>query len=242
MVRCVVVIPTYNERENIGPLIEEILALPMELAVLVVDDDSPDGTAEVVRELAQNRPEVHLLLRTGERGRGSAGIAGFREALAMGAEVVVEMDADYSHHPMHLPAMLGRMDQCEVVLGSRFVPGGVDQDRSLLRRIITRLAGTYVRILLGLKVRDVSSGFRCFRREVLESLDLGGMVSTGPSLVLEVLYKVALGGWKICEIPIVFRDRRCGKSKLGPGTLFKTLLVVWRLRAGRESIVQGVGR
>jgi dolichol-phosphate mannosyltransferase len=228
--RCVVVIPTYNERENIAPLIGELLTLPLPLEILVVDDDSPDGTAEIVRGLAKQHPEVHLLLRTGERGRGTAGIAGFRKALEMGAEVVVEMDADFSHHPRHLPALLGRIRDCDVVLGSRFVPGGADLERGLLRRVISRLAGVYVRTLLGLQVRDATSGFRCFRREVLASLDLDGMVSTGPSLVLEVLYRLTLGGWKICETPIVFRDRSRGESKLRLRILLETLLVVWKIR------------
>lgn len=231
MQRCVVVIPTYNERENIGPLIEEILALPLPLEILVVDDDSPDGTAGIVREKARRHPGVHLLHRTAERGRGSAGIAGFRQALAMGAEVVVEMDADFSHHPRHIPAMLERIRECDLVLGSRFVPGGADLDRGWLRQGITRLAGLYVRTLLGIRTRDVSSGFRCFRREVLERLDLDRMISTGPSVVLEVLYQVVLQGWRVCEIPIIFADRRQGESKLNFGILLETLIMVLRLRA-----------
>lgn len=231
MQRCVVVIPTYNERENIGALIEEILEVPLPLEILVVDDDSPDGTAGAVRALSQQHPEVHLLLRTGERGRGSAGVAGFKIALEMGAEVVVEMDADFSHHPRHLPAMLERIRECDLVLGSRFVPGGADLDRGWLRQGITRLAGLYVRTLLGIRIRDVSSGFRCFRREVLERLDLDRLISTGPSVVLEVLYQVVLQGWRVCEIPIIFADRRQGASKLHFGILLETLVMVLRLRA-----------
>lgn len=231
--KCVVVIPTYNERENIGFLIGELLGLPVDLEILVVDDDSPDGTAAIVEDWAAREPRVHLLWRKGVRGRGSAGVAGFKRALAMGAETVVEMDADYSHHPRYLPAMLDALRQCDVVLGSRFVPGGRDLDRGWGRRCITRAAGTFVRTLLRLELRDVSSGFRCYRREVLEQLDFDQILSTGPSVVLEILYKVVLGGWRVCEIPIVFSDRRQGESKLNFGILLKTLGMVMRLRGQR---------
>jgi dolichol-phosphate mannosyltransferase len=226
----VVVIPTYNERDNVGPLLADLLALPLPLQLLVVDDDSPDGTATVVRALAADNPRVHLLLRREERGRGSAGIAGFKEALAMGAAVVAEMDADFSHHPRHLPAMLEALRGCDVVLGSRFMPGGADLERGRLRQFLTRLAGIYVRTLLGIRIRDVSSGFRVFRRSVLEQVDLDRMVSTGPSVVLELLYKVVLAGFRVCEVPIVFADRRQGESKLNFGVLLQTLLMVLRLR------------
>lgn len=227
---CVVVIPTYNERDNIGPLLAELLALSLPIELLVVDDDSPDGTAAVVQDIAAHDPRVHLLLRRDERGRGTAGIAGFQQALAMGAAVVVEMDADFSHHPCHLPAMLAALRSCDVVIGSRFVPGGADLERGRLRQILTRMAGIYVRTLLGIRLRDVSSGFRCFRRKTLEQIDLDHMLSTGPSVVLEILYKVVLAGCRVCEVPIVFADRRQGQSKLNFRVLLQTLLMVLRLR------------
>ena len=227
---CVVIIPTWQERENIALLLSELLALPIPLEVLVVDDDSPDGTAAIVEEIANSNPHVHLLLRASERGRGSAGIAGFRQALEMGAAVVVEMDADFSHHPSHLPAMLNALYDCDLVIGSRFVSGGADLDRGWLRQLITRLAGIYVRTLLGLSIRDVSSGYRCFRREALANLDLDGMLSTGPSVVLEVLYKLILRGWRVVEVPITFADRRQGESKLNLRILLQSLLMVVKLR------------
>lgn len=227
---CVIVIPTYNERENIGALLAEILAMNLRADVLVVDDDSPDGTGTLVQEVATGNPHVHLLLRHEGRGRGRAGAAGFRQALAMGADFVVEMDADFSHHPRYLPAMLERIRECDVVVGSRFVPGGADMERGWLRRMISRAAGVYVRALLGISVRDVSSGFRCFRREVLESLDLDHMVSTGPSIVLEILYQVNLQRRRICEIPIIFTERRAGQSKLNFATLLRVLVMVPKLR------------
>lgn len=240
MKRCIIVIPTYNERDNIGPLIAELLALPLSLEILVVDDDSPDGTAGVVREWIVREPRVHLLSRVGKRGRGTAGVAGFKKALEMKAEIVIEMDADFSHHPRHLPEMIDAVRGCDVVIGSRFMPGGADFDRGWVRRCITRLAGLMVRALLGLEQRDVSSGFRCFRRSVLEQLDFDQMLSTGPSVVLEVLYKVVRGGWRVCEIPIIFSDRRQGVSKLNFGILMQTLIMVVRLR-GRSPVVRRAG-
>lgn len=235
--RCIVVLPTYNERENIGLLLDELLGLPLSMEILVVDDSSPDGTAGIVEEYAQHYPRVHLLQRTGGRGRGSAGLAGFRQALGMGASIVVEMDADFSHQPRYLPAMLEALHDCDVVVGSRFVPGGADHERGWGRRLVSRLAGAYVRLLLGLKIRDVSSGFRCFRHEVLEQIGLDRMFSTGPSIVLEILYKIVLANFKVCEVPIAFTERRQGESKLNARILLQTLLMVIRLRwfAGASS-------
>jgi dolichol-phosphate mannosyltransferase len=225
-----VVIPTYNERENIELLIREILALPFDLHILVVDDDSPDGTGTLVSRLARENPRVNLLSRKKRKGRGSAGVAGFKMALDMGSSRIIEMDADFSHHPQHIPDLLTQAEDCDLVLGSRFVPGGVDQERGALRQLVTRLAGLYVRVLLGIKIRDVSSGFRCFKREIFEVVDLDDMISAGPSIVLEILYKVGLNGFSIKEIPIVFRDRRQGETKLDTITLLETLVMVLRLR------------
>lgn len=228
--RCIVVLPTYNERDNIGPLLEELLGLPLSLAILVVDDSSPDGTAEVVREYARRYPHIHLLQRTGERGRGTAGIAGFKRALELGAAIIVEMDADFSHQPRHLSAMLAALHDCDVVIGSRFIPGGTDHERSRGRQLVSHLACAYVRLLLGLKVRDVSSGFRVFRRTVLADVGLDDLRSKGPSLVLELLYRVVRQGWRICEVPIEFRERRHGKSKLDSWILLQTLFMVAKIR------------
>lgn len=230
-----VVIPTFNEIENIGRLIKEILALEIkDLYIIVVDDDSPDGTGKLVKELFKNDPRVQLIVRTNQRGRGEAGVAGFRYVLAKGADYIIEMDADFSHRPEYIPKFLTAIKKHDVVVGSRFVKGGQDRDRGLLRRLITKLAGVYIRIVLGLKIRDVSSGFRCFKREALEKVDLGGMISTGPSIVLEILYRIILNGSRVQEIPIVFRDRRQGKTKLHYVTLFETFLMVLRLRKMRK--------
>jgi len=225
----VVVVPTYNERDNIEPLIQEIISLPF-LNILVVDDNSPDGTGNIVTRIAIENSRVRLLTRTKRKGRGSAGVAGFKKALDMGAQWILEMDADFSHHPRHIPELLAHMKDYDLVLGSRFVAGGVDQRCSIVRHMTTRMAGLYVRFLLGIKIRDVSSGFRCFRREVFEKIDIDDMISAGPSIVLEILYKVCLSGFRIKEVPIVFRDRRQGETKLDIITLLETLVMVLRLR------------
>lgn len=226
-----VMIPTYNERENIGNLIQEIVNLKIQdLHIVVVDDNSPDGTSEVVTNLSKKHPEVELLLRTNERGRGSAGIAGFKYALEHGADSVIEMDADFSHHPKYIPHLLEALHDADMVIGSRFISGGKDVNRGIIRKAITILAGIYVRVLLGLKIKDVSSGYRCFKRKVLEAIELDSVVSTGPSIVSEVFYRAHLKGFSIKEIPIEFEDRTHGQTKLNYKILVKTLLMVLKFK------------
>jgi dolichol-phosphate mannosyltransferase len=226
-----VVIPTYNEKHDIEQLIKEILLLNIEgLSVLVVDDNSPDGTYAIVDRISRKDPRVHLLHRIKRKGRGSAGIDGFRYALDKGADYIIEMDGDFSHNPRHIPQLLEKARISDVVVGSRFVRGGADKDRGLRRQFCTKLAGIYVRALLKVHINDVSSGFRCFRREVLERIDLDDMISTGPSIVLEILYKTLLKGFTITETPIIFTDRRQGQTKLDYLTLLETLVMVLRLR------------
>jgi dolichol-phosphate mannosyltransferase len=226
----VIVIPTYNERESIESLIREVLSLSLDLNILVVDDNSPDGTGAIVSKLAEESSKVRLLTRKKRKGRGSAGVDGFKTALEMGADLIIEMDADFSHHPRHIPDLVANAKNYHVVLGSRFVPGGADRDRGLLRQMVTRLAGLYVRTSLGIKIRDVSSGYRCFRKEVFEKVDLDDMISAGPAIVLEILYKVCLNGFSVKEVPIIFEDRRQGQTKLDTITLLETLVMVLRLR------------
>ncbi|MFQ5901682.1 MAG: polyprenol monophosphomannose synthase [Thermodesulfobacteriota bacterium] len=226
------IIPTYNERENIEGLIRLILDLPSgpDLNIVVVDDNSPDGTGEIVDKLAKELPNVHLISRKKLKGRGTAGIEGFRYALSQGANYIIEMDADLSHHPKYIPLFINAIKDCDVVIGSRFVKGGRDIDRGIVRRVITRLAGLYVRYLLGLRIKDVSSGYRCFRREVLEKVDVDNLISTGPSIVLEIIYNAAMNNFKIKEVPITFQDRRQGETKLDYITLLETMVMVLRLR------------
>jgi dolichol-phosphate mannosyltransferase len=227
-----VMIPTYNERENIGGLIQDILSLPIggPLAVLVVDDDSPDGTADVVNEIGRRDPRVRLLLRKEKRGRGLAGIAGLAKALELGAEYVVEMDGDGSHQPAYIARLLEAAREHDLVLGSRFVEGGRDADRPPQRRLVTFLVRHFIRRLFSVPVQDVSSGFRCFRRRVLEGIGLGSLVSTGPSVVLEILYKAHRLGFSMTEVPIVFIDRKKGRTKLTGMTLGRTFLMALRIR------------
>jgi dolichol-phosphate mannosyltransferase len=229
--KTIIVIPTYNERENIGRLIDEILRLDIDVKIVVVDDNSPDGTAEIVREKAREYPEmVELLLRTGKRGRGLAGIEAFKYALKQNADYIIEMDADFSHHPKYLPVFLKEIEKVDVVLGSRFVEGGQSIDRGLIREIITRFAIRYIRFVLGIDIHDCTSGYRCFRREVLEKIGLDRLISHGPPIVQEILYKCCLQGFRIKEIPIVFKDRRRGKSNLHLLILISAFLMVLRLK------------
>lgn len=225
--KVVVMIPTYNERENIAELIGEILALKLDMSVsiLVADDNSPDGTGELVRQLASKDDRIHVLIRTKRRGRGTGGIDGFREALKLRPDYVIEMDGDFSHQPKFIPDLLAKAEQYDLVIGSRFVKGGKDQDRNLIRRFITLLARNFVRRQFHIPVRDVSSGFRCFKREVLEAVDLDDCISVNPSIVLEILYKVHLLGYTMTEVPIEFIDRTRGKTKLNFIILLDTLLM-----------------
>ena len=222
-----VIIPTYNEAENIEDLVKTILALKIEgLVPIVVDDNSPDGTGKIAEKIAG----VKTIIRYQNRGRGSAGIEGFKFALKEGADYIIEMDADFSHHPKYIPDLLKQIEKYDVVLGSRFVPGGKDIDRGFSRQIITIFAQTYIKWMLGVKVKDPTSGFRCFRRKVLESIDLDHTLSTGPSIVSEILYKIKLKGFSIGETPIVFEDRKKGETKLNFGVLLNNLYMILNFR------------
>lgn len=230
--KAVVVIPTYNERENILPLLLKILNLKTkeELSVLVVDDDSPDGTGNAVSSLAQEKKNIHLLTRKGKRGRGTAGIEGFRKALKLNPDYIMEMDADFSHQPEEIPRFLKEVYDYDIVIGSRFVKGGREINRNIGRKFITFLVRNFIRFYLKIPVKDVSSGFRCFRREVLEKIDLKSLKSVGPSIVQEILYKTSLLGFRVIEIPITFEERKAGKTKLTLSVLLETLRFNWRLK------------
>jgi dolichol-phosphate mannosyltransferase len=241
--RIVCTVPTYNEVLNIVDLCLALIELGPEVEVLVIDDNSPDGTAQAVAELAQREPRVHLLLRTTDKGRGRAGRDGFVRALAMGAEVVVEMDADFSHHPRFVPALLERLSQSPpllrrnqvvqpygLVLGSRAVNGGSDADRGWLRQQVTRLANLYIRLLLGVPVKDCNSGFRCWRAETLRKIEVEKTFSPGPAIVQELLYKTARARIPISEVGIEFVDRVRGESTLTLKILMQGYTTVLKLR------------
>ncbi|HRZ87241.1 MAG TPA: polyprenol monophosphomannose synthase [bacterium] len=230
--KTVVIIPTYNESENIVPLARSIAALGIGCDILVVDDSSPDGTSEIVARLAEEDPRVHLFRRAEKKGRGYAGIAGFKQALSMGADLIVEMDADFSHHPRFIPGLADACRGADIAIGSRGVAGGGEQGRGCFRRLLTKLANLYIRILLGEPIRDCTSGFRCFRRVVLENIDLDTMVSSGPSVVEEVLFRAKRRGFTFCEVPITFEQRQRGTSQLSLSKLLNTFWMVLRFWAG----------
>ena len=226
-----VMIPTYNEKENIRNLIDKILKLRIkDLDIVVVDDNSPDGTSEIVNKIAKKNKNVHLLLRTKDKGRGSAGKDGFIYCLKHKADAVVEMDADFSHDPKYIPLMLKELENADLVLGSRRVKEGKEVGRSAFRKFITFGANLYIRVMLGLEVKDCNSGFRCFKRKALEGINPKKISSKGPSIIQEVLFKAHLKGFKIKEIPITFVDRTIGKSKLGIPQLFGAYFMVLKLK------------
>lgn len=228
----VAMIPTYNESGNIAQLIRELLALPLDMKVLVVDDLSPDGTYAIVQDIMKAEPRVQLLLRRENRGRGWAGIDGFKQALAMGAKYIVEMDADFSHPPRFIPAMLERAQSADIVIGSRYVAGGRDEHRSALRRIISALARRYLSLMLGVSLADPTSGFRLFRRAALEQI-VPFLSARDPFIVTEVIYHARTQHLSLAEVPIEFMERRAGTSKLDSSVLFKYLFRVIKLRFSR---------
>ncbi len=226
-----VMIPTYNEKENIRNLIDEILKLKIkDLYIVVVDDNSPDGTSGIVDKITKKNKNVNLLLRKEDKGRGAAGRDGFIYCLKHKADAVVEMDADFSHNPKYIPLMLKELENADLVLGSRRIKEGKEIGRSAFRKLITFGANLYIRMMLGLKVKDCNSGFRCFKRETLEGINPEKLSSKGPSIVQEVLFKAHLKGFKIKEIPITFVDRTKGKSKLGIPQLFGAYFMVLKLK------------
>lgn len=214
-VRALVMVPTYNEADNLRPLVAAILGQPGGFGAVVVDDSSPDGTGQLADDLAQQHPgRVAVVHRIGERGRGSAGIAGFRTALGLGVPYVLEMDADFSHDPADLPRLLAECEQgADVCIGSRYVPGGKQVERSFLREFISIASNVIYRAILGVRIGDVSTGYKCYRRAAMEALDWDHFYSHGYSIGMETIFRQHRLGCTIVEIPITFADRRCGQSK-----------------------------
>ncbi len=233
--RTLVIVPTYNERENLTLLVQETVLVDPSLDVLVVDDGSPDGTGALAESLARKESRLHVIHRQGKQGLGTAYLTGFRYAIAHGFDRIVQMDADFSHRPRDLRLLLDASAGADVVIGSRYVPGGQVENWSLLRRIISEGGSLYARRLLGLPVVDCTSGFKCFRREVLASLDLEQVHSRGYGFQVEMNYLCHRAGFRIVEVPITFPDRSAGRSKMSPGIFLEALLLVWRL--GRQNNV-----
>ena len=229
--KTLVIIPTYNERENIAPLLDQLLALPCAIDVLVVDDNSPDGTGVVVEERMRSEPRVHLIRRAGKMGLGSAYRDGFRYALDQGAEFIFEMDADFSHDPAAIPEFLHHAAEVDLVLGSRYLNGSVTVvNWPLSRLILSYAANVYVRWITGLPLWDTTGGFKCFRRRALEAVRLDRVRSDGYAFQIEMSFKVWKRGLDIREIPIMFVDRRAGISKMNRRIIWEALGMVWRLR------------
>lgn len=227
-----VIIPTYNEAGNIRPIVQAVLEVEPRVEILVVDDNSPDGTGEKADALAVEDPRVHVLHRAAKEGLGRAYLAGFEWALARPYRFIFEMDADFSHDPHALPRFLAEMEAgADVVLGSRYVEGGGTVNWGVARQIVSRGGSLYARSILGLGVRDLTGGFKCFRREVLEALDLQTVRSTGYSFQIELTYRAVRRGFKVREIPIVFEDRRVGQSKMSKKIFVEAATMVWKLRA-----------
>jgi dolichol-phosphate mannosyltransferase len=227
-----VIIPTYNECENIPLLLPRVLE-HANLSVLVVDDGSPDGTGELVAAEVERNPRVHLLRRAGKQGLGTAYLAGFRYALERGAEYIFEMDADFSHDPRYLPDLLHAAETAyDLVIGSRYVPGGGTTDWGLGRQLISRGGNIYARLILGLPLSDMTGGYRCYRRQALEALQLDRIRSNGYSFQIEMAYRVRQAGLRVGEVPIIFPDRRVGASKMSRNIVWEALLNVVRLRLG----------
>ncbi len=229
--KSLVIIPTYNEKENIIAMLQALLNLPVSgLEILVVDDQSPDGTGEVVAEWAQSESRVHLLRREKKMGLGTAYVAGFRYALQRDYEYVLEMDADFSHDPRDVVRLLEGMVQSDLIIGSRYVNGVNVVNWPLSRLLLSYFASVYTRTVTGLKVRDCTSGFKCFRRRVLEAINLDRIQSDGYSFQIEMTFRAVHKGFAVKELPIIFIDRRAGISKMSKKIVREAIWMVWRLK------------
>jgi dolichol-phosphate mannosyltransferase len=229
------VLPTYNEAENLEPLVAAALAnLPESARVLVVDDNSPDGTGDLADRLAAAEPRLEVLHRSEKEGLGPAYIAGFRQALAAGAVRILEMDSDFSHDPADLPRLLAATEEADIAIGSRYVSGGGVENWSRLRQAISRGGSAYARTVLGLPVRDLTGGYKCFRREVLEAIDLEAIGSRGYAFQVEMTYRAVELGFRVTEVPITFRERRAGASKMSRSIVAEAAWRVPQMRWGKE--------
>lgn len=227
--RGLVVLPTYNEADNLSPMVAAIMA--HELDVLVVDDASPDGTGVLADELRERYgARLDVLHRPGKHGLGTAYVDGFKRALAAGYDYIFEMDCDFSHDPAYLPAFLSRIEDADVVLGSRYIRGGGTSNWNLLRRFISRSGSFYSQLLLGLPYHDLTGGFKCFRRQVLEAIDLESVRSNGYAFQIELTYRAHNLGFNIVELPIVFQERRVGSSKMTQDIVLEAMIRVWQFR------------
>lgn len=228
--KALVIIPTYNELENLPKLIPEVLSKDERIDVLIVDDNSPDGTAGFVKELMQNNKRVHLIERENKMGLGTAYIAGFKYALENSYRFIFEMDADFSHNPDELPRFLEEIKSYDLVLGSRYKSGVNVVNWPMRRLLLSYFANIYTRVITGLPIKDATGGYKCFRREVLEKINFEKIKSNGYAFQIEVTFKAWKKGFKIKEIPIIFIDREKGTSKMSKKIVREAVIMVWKLR------------
>jgi len=229
----IVVVPTYNEIENIDALLESLLALPNRVHILIVDDGSPDGTGARADDWTRREPRVGVIHRPAKLGLGTAYIAGFTRALAEGFEAVLEMDADFSHRPAYVPALLSKAEDFDLVIGSRYVEGGGTSGWGFHRRLLSEGANVFARGMLGLKVRDCTAGFRCYTAGALRKIDFTSVLAEGYSFQVEMLFRILKSGGRVAEIPIVFEERRHGRSKISRTEVFRAIGTVLRLSRER---------
>jgi dolichol-phosphate mannosyltransferase len=235
--RAVICLPTYNERENLEPTVRALGALLEDAdRVLVIDDGSPDGTGELADRLAAELPWLEVLHRTTKEGLGPAYLAGFRRALTQGAELVFEMDCDRSHDPVDLPRLRTAAESADLVLGSRYVEGGAIHNWGLLRRVVSAGGSLYARLVLGVRVRDLTGGFKCYRRQVLEEIDLDAVRSRGYAFQIETTYRALRKGFRVVEVPITFVDREVGGSKMSRQIVLEA---IWKVPGLRLAALRG---
>ncbi len=225
-----VIIPTYNEIENIQNIIPEVLIQDDRIEILVIDDNSPDGTADAVETISTKNKKVHLMRRPEKLGLGTAYVAGFHYALARKYDLIFEMDADFSHDPKEIPKFIAAMNNYDLVIGSRYIKGVNVVNWPMSRLILSWAANLYTRVVTGLPIRDSTAGYKCFRREVLEKIDLDRIHSDGYAFQIEIHFKAWKRGYRLLEIPITFVDRNLGESKMNPGIVREAVWMVWKLR------------
>ncbi|ROL58933.1 polyprenol monophosphomannose synthase [Bacteroidetes/Chlorobi group bacterium MS-B_bin-24] len=228
--KAIVIVPTYNEAENIANLIDKIFSVDSNLNILVIDDNSPDGTAEIVKRISEKDPRVHLIQRPGKLGLGTAYIEGFKYALANGYEAIFEMDADFSHNPEDIPRFLDALEDADLVIGSRYLTGVNVINWPLRRLMLSYFANLYTRIITGMPVRDATGGYKCFRAEALKQIDLDKIKTNGYGFQIEMNFRFWAKGFRVKEIPIVFVDRRNGVSKMNKKIILEAVFLVWKLK------------
>lgn len=230
MAKTLIVTPTYNEADNIEKFVKEVLKQAPEIEVLVVDDNSPDGTGDIVDKLKKEDSRIHVIHRAGKKGLGTAYVEGFRYAIQNKFDYIFEMDADFSHDPSEIPTFLKMIESCDLVLGSRYTNGVRVINWPIRRLILSYGANVYTRIITGMPVKDATGGFKCFRRKVLEAINLDKIHSNGYAFQIEMNFKSWCKGFKLCEHPIIFMDRRSGTSKMSKKIVYEAVFMVWKLK------------